>query len=256
MININNTNLKIIFAGAILVAGTYIFTQNKTPSFIKVNGTCNQKIEKDLFSLSITVENTERNSVNAINKSTATYKKIVNKIKQIENKENEVDSTKNSYIKNIIGIETTNYSIRPKEEYNNKTFKYTTVGMKSNISLKITMSNTEILVNVLDILKDFNDVRINNFESFTSKTKKQTAILKCIDNALENAKNKAKKLAIASNRKVGKILETTIKDGFSFNGPEDLFENMMMKTASLDSNDIFAGTEDTNLNINVKFELK
>ena len=254
---INNTHLKLILAGAILVAGTFVLTNKKTTSFINVNGTCNQKVEKDLFSLSINIENVAKNSVDAINKSTATYKAIVKKLKQVENKNNSnMDQTKDSYIKNIMGIETTNYSIRPKEEYNNKLSKYTTIGMKSNISLKITIANTEILANVLDILKDFNDVRINDFNSFVSKSKKQAAILSCIDKAIVNAKNKAEKFATTTNRKIGKILETSIKDGYSFRGPEDLFENMMMKAAALDSDDIFAGSEDTNLNINVKFELK
>lgn len=263
MTNLNNINTKkIIIAGAILIAGTCILTKNTTTSFINVNGTCNQKIEKDLFSLSINIENIAKNSVDAINKSTATYKQIVNNLKKFESIEdkntdpvmNGITSKKSK--KKVIGIETTNYSIRPKEEYNNKTSKYTTVGMRSNIGLKITFSNTETLTTLMDTLKNFNDVRINHFDSFASRAKKQMAILKCIDNALGNAKNKAEKFAYSSNRKVGKILETTIKDSFSYRGPEDLFENMMVKAASLDSDDIFAGSEDTNLNILVKFELK
>ncbi len=254
----NNINTKTaIIAGLVLVAGTFVLTNKKTTSFINVNGTCNQKIEKDLFSLQIDIENVAKNSVDAINKSNATYKKIVNKLKQMESMENKnTEPTKDSYIKNIVGIETTNYSIREKEEYNNKLSKYTKVGMKSKIGLKITFGNSKTLVKVLDILKDFNDIRVGDFNSFASKTKKQIAVLNCIDAALKNAKNKAEKLAKTTNRKVGKILETSIKDGYSFRGPEDLFENMMMKAASLESDDIFAGSEDTNLNIAVKFELK
>ncbi len=260
MTNLNNIKTKTaIIAGIVLIAGTCILTKNTTTSFINVNGTCNQKIEKNLFSLSINIENIAKNSVEAINKSTATYKQIVNNLKKLEEMENKNTDKVISGItskKKIAGIETTNYSIRPKEEYNNKTSKYTTVGMRSNIGLKITFSNTETLTTVMDTLKNFNDVRINHFDSFASKTKKQIAILKCIDNALVNAKNKAEKFAYASNRKVGKILETTIKDSYSYRGPEDLFENMMMKASSLESDDIFAGSEDTNLNISVKFELK
>ena len=254
----NNINTKTaIIAGLVLVAGTFVLTNKKTTSFINVNGTCNQKIEKDLFSLQIDIENVAKNSVDAINKSNATYKKIVNKLKQMESMEDKnTEPTKDSYMKNIVGIETTNYSIREKEEYNKNLSKYTKVGMKSKIGLKITFGNTETLIKVLDILKDFNDIRVSDFNSFASKTKKQIAVLNCIDGALKNAKDKAEKLAKTTNRKVGKILETSIKEGYSFRGPEDLFENMMMKAASLDSDDIFAGSEDTNLNISVKFELK
>lgn len=260
MTNLNNINTKTaIIAGIVLVAGTCILTKNKTTSFITVNGTCNQKIEKDLFSLQIDIENVAKNSVDAINKSTATYKQIVDNLKKLEDIENKNINPVTSGITNkkkVIGVETTTYSIREKEEYNNKLSKYTKIGMKSSIGLKITFSNTETLVKVLDSVKSFNDVRIGNFNSFASRAKKQMAILKCIDSAIENAKNKAEKLARVTNRKVGKILETTIKDGYSYRGPEDLFENMMMKDAALDSDDIFAGSEDTNLNILVKFELK
>lgn len=239
-----NLNINVIAVSVIALVIAYI-PNKKSDNKINIEGICSKRVLKDKFTMNIDIKNLAKDSSVAVNKSLVTYKSVFAKLKEVKNRFN-----------SDLDIETNDYSIREKLEYNNKLGKEVKVGVESIIGFNVTTSNSESLVSILNILKDYKDVYTDNFANIVSHKIKKEAKDSCLKDAILDAKLKAEKIATATNQKVGKLTYVFINN-------RDIYENRMSKSAnlmktmdtSLDTGSIFSGAENITVNVSATFEL-
>jgi uncharacterized protein YggE len=166
-------------------------------SAISVTGECSQYVEPDRASITVTVENEDKDSEDAYEKTTATYEELVNAVKKQDFHELELVTTSTQMTKQFDWVN------------GKKNFR----GHLAQIGLSITTSDTKKINQVFSITQKLKISETSALSFFISKELYRRTYDACLGQAVRHAKDKIKSLAEALDRKLGNaisIRESTI----------------------------------------------
>ncbi|MDD4983781.1 MAG: SIMPL domain-containing protein [Candidatus ainarchaeum sp.] len=132
-----------------------VYTGAENDKTISVNGSADKKVMPDEGYVNFTIETTNDKAKDAQNKNAEIWDAL------------KLELDKKSYLK----YETSNYSVYPDQKWNKETQEYETKGYKVRHSIKITLSDTSKLGEIVDLLVG---AGVNDVDSISFGLKKET----------------------------------------------------------------------------------
>jgi uncharacterized protein len=173
---------------SILFSSSLSFAVERT---LNVSGECLHKVAQDRGAVTLVAETLDISASTAANKSTEIYNKFRDKIKKMNLKDAE--------------FETTESSLNEDFDYTQK--GRTSKGFRSRQGLRIETSDISKLGEVMKIGTDAGVKNISGIQMFVSAEALKNERESCLEEAFKNAKAKAERLTKASGSKLGPVLE-------------------------------------------------
>lgn len=158
---------------------------------ITVTGSCNRSVKPDRASIVLTVEETGKTVKQASTKATKRYKKLRGRVAQLKLAKAQ--------------IATTEYSVEPIREWDEKTKKYIDKGFKARAGLKVSSQDMKKLERTIGIATKLGVQDVGRLQIYVSPAKIRKEREKCLRMAAKNARNKALKLASSLKVNLGKL---------------------------------------------------
>lgn len=218
-----------------------LFADDKLEKTISLTGKCEKKIMPDRVKVQLSIE--------VLNKSQTESTKIAN-----EKYNNLLKVYKDLNLKDA-EYETTEYRIFPFNPWEKR--KQVFKGYKTKIGLSVSTSEIKKvgqLINAGNIIgQDF----LNGPNQYVSDMLKKKIFKSCLTTAINDAKEKATIIAIASGVKLGSVLSVS-ESSYSNPSPRPMYKAAMaMKSESVsDSPNIELKSSKLSLNLNVVFAIK
>ncbi|MBQ7185229.1 MAG: SIMPL domain-containing protein [Alphaproteobacteria bacterium] len=237
---------KIFVATIICAFGLVLFGINRfsVPDTISVVGECQLSVPKDRTAITLRISVTDKSAAKSMRLASAQAAEI-----------NEFLKTQD------VKVQTSEFNSYEKTEWNHAKQKSEFIGYETTIALDVSASNIETIENVLTQFAGRTDLFVTNLRMFTSGEKMGVALDSCLETAVENARTRAKKLAMGDKRRVGKMLSVSYGIGGTYDvRPTANFR--MAKAAVMESADAYAGGalvgKDTEVTVNVsaQFEIR
>ena len=162
--------------------------ENSVMSKISVRGKCVKEISPDRSKVGITVENEKSDLNSAYDKTIKVYNKFLKEIKELKLKDQE--------------IITSQFNV--KKQFNWVKGKKVFHGFKVSISINVSTSQIKRLSKVISISNEHGIDNIGGYQTFISNDKRNLYYNECLVKAVQNASDKAVKIASALKRKIGK----------------------------------------------------
>ncbi len=243
-----NLNSNVIFVSVIAVILSMFFIYNKSnDNEISVVGRCSKQISKDKFSVSIRIKNIDDNPSLAMNKTLNTYKEISEYIKEKQKTNPDLE------------VQTTEYTSTELKQWNHVSKKNEKIGVEGAIGLQIITSNSELLSQIIFDFGKFSDVFTSKLGNFTSETLYSKEANNCIKEAMLNAKAQANIIASSLGQSVGKMVNANYYNNSNrgiTNGPVYKMAAMAEDRLDAEPATIFSASQNININVDVRFELK
>lgn len=228
------------FCLAILLPSSLAYATERT---VTVGGECSHYITSDRGSLTMTVENLDRDVKVANAKTSETYGILKIDLEKLGLKNFE--------------LETTEYSVFEQKDWENN--KSVSKGYKSRMGLKISTSEISKLGDVMVTANKHAVSDIGSLQTYVSDQKLKSMELDCLKEASEDSKKKAEVLAKSFNAKLDGILSVS-DASVSFNPypPRSgmaKFKSSNMESSLMSAPDVSAGKEKYTLKIQTTFKL-
>lgn len=210
---------------------------------ISVFGECQKKIKTDRGAITVTVSHTSKNIQQATNQTNEKYNIFKSTVEKLTLPDQQ--------------LETVNYNVFEKKEWENK--KYVSKGFTAEAGLKISTSDISKIGKIIETANKLKIKRISSLQTYVSQILRKKEYENCLAKATSNALDKAKKMATTLNAKVGKV--TKINEGIRREGamPPPPRDFMMAKSVGRESAlppQISERQVDFNVKVEVQFELK
>ncbi len=237
MIKINLTGM--IFVSLISFLGSQAFAVERQ---IAVSGTCKKLVTPDRGALTITIEYVDVDLKAATKKASDSYEQLRSEVKKLALEHSD--------------LTTSEYSVNEVKEWekNRNVFK----GFRARLGLKVATSQTQRLGEVMAIASRIEAKEVGQLYVFLSDEKMKNESFECLQEAAENAKAKADRLAKSLGAKLGAV--TSIQEGVGGSLPRPVISDSPMGILSKDSRDMSAPTVETgkqelSLSVQVVFDL-
>ncbi len=160
-----------------------------------VTGECLKTLIPDRGAFQFNLESLEAQPGIAIKKSTEAYNQLKERVQKLK-------------LKNAL-IETTDFSVYEEFDWNNNQRK--SKGFRARMGMRVETSELARLGELIQLGADLKIKNMSGPENFVSMEMRQKEHESCLETALKNAKDKAEKLAVAGNVKLGPV--TSVVEG-------------------------------------------
>lgn len=218
--------------------------QTKTERIIMVSGDCLRSLTPDRASVTLVAQALENNPGAATQKSVELYNKIRERVKKMN-------------LKNL-ELETTESGVHEENDWNNGTRK--SRGYRSRMGLRVITSESAKLGDVIALAAELKVQEVSGLQSFVSAETRKAERENCLEEAFRNAQMKAEKVAKAAGQKLGPVLQVR-EDTVSAPPPEPPRPMMAMKqdmaeAASLSAPVVESGVTKISVGIQAVFEIR
>lgn len=183
--------------------------------FIAVSGHCMKRVSPDRGTLQLTAEARESDPGKASSKATGLYEKLRADIKKLSLKDGQ--------------LQTTTYNVSPEFDYKNG--KQTLRHYRAAMGIEIETSELQRMGELIQVAGRLGIQNAGGFNVFLSAEKRKEVYEGCLEEAIQNARSKAERMAKAGGSKLADVL--TIEEHKSDRRPPE--PPMMMKAAAMDS---------------------
>lgn len=163
----------------------------KADRIVMVSGDCLRNLTPDRGMMVLTADHLEKTPGVAIEKTSEMYNKLRERIKKMNLKDLE--------------LETTEMSVNEEFDWNNNQKK--SRGFRSRTGLRVITSEISKLGGLASIASELKIQEILGLQHFVSRETQKTQRESCLQEAFSNAKMKAEKLAQSSGQKLGPAFE-------------------------------------------------
>lgn len=202
-------------------------------------GRCLKSITPDRGAISLTAEVTKKNVKDASNEAAKIYKSVLNEVKKLNLKDQEIQTTETSLAEDITWE-------------NNKRKSN---GFKSRMGFQVTSSEIFRLGEVLSIASEAGLKDMGGLSQFVSAVKLKSEKEACLEEAVQNAKAKASRMAKAAGSDIGAVLKIEEGEGRSSN-PAPMRTFIAADAKSFDNVAIESKQETISVDVFVQFALK
>lgn len=176
---------------AIVTLGSVAYAQNMVPpKSVIVRGECLTKIPADRGSLILIVKQRNSNAGTAAQQAQDKYNKLIAKVRKLNLKE--------------ASLQTQSFIVNEEFDYNQG--RQTSRGFVASMSLEVETSEPARLSEVLKISTEEKVEEIGALSTFPSSLVQKKARENCLEEAFQNAKQKAERLIKSSGQKLGPAL--------------------------------------------------
>ncbi len=208
---------------------------------VTVQGLCHRQVVPDRGAIVLTAETTDMDLNSATRHTATTYDRMREAIKRL-NLEN-------------LDIQTVEYSVAENREWekNKSVFK----GYRARMGLKVATSSIAKLGEVISVASREQVKDVGNLTTFLSNEKQMKERLGCLQEASENARARAEKLATAMGAKLGEVQEIQEQVDSGNGRPVPLMAMERSNKMMADSAPaVEAGTQDLSITIQASFNLR
>lgn len=209
---------------------------------ITVSGNCSRTVTPDRGAIVVTADFREDDLKVASKHATEAYERTRDAVKRLNLKDLE--------------LRTVEYSMGEVREWDKG--RPVPKGFRARMGLRVATSQVDKLGEVIAIAAREGLRDVGNLQSFLSETQELKEQVECLQDAAQNARVKADKLAASLGAKVGEVLHVTESGGFQ--SPP---QRMMMRSNDSESlagaphaPGIEAGQQQLSLSVEVAFALK
>jgi uncharacterized protein len=221
-----------------------VFAKSELEKTINVSGSCKQSILPDRVSVTLTIEELNKEQKASSDKATEKYNELLAKIKKMKLKDAE--------------YETVEYSVFPHNpwENNKQVFK----GFKTRMSLKVSTSELNKSGELLTVGNSLGQNAVQGPHPFVSDALFDKTYRDCLSVAMKDAFEKATMLAKSAKRKLGKVIAVHEGQGGE-SRPMPMLKamrgapEMMAMDAASAPPEIEFGKDKINVRLNVFFEM-
>lgn len=174
----------------VLIISTSAFADSDLEKTISVTGSCKKNILPDRVSVTLTIEQLNKNQKVSSEKASEKYNKLLKRIKKMKLKDAEYS--------------TTEYRVFPHKPWENR--KQVFKGYKTRIGLRVSTSEMDKSGKLLSLGNDIGQDFVSGPDSFVSDSLYDKTYRDCLKVAMKDAKAKAKIIAQTASRKLGRVL--------------------------------------------------
>lgn len=156
---------------------------------ISVHGQCIRKVSPDRGSITIVSQFLDKNSQQASKRAMALYEKMQNRVEKMKLKDLE--------------LQTSEYSLQEVVDYQKD--RRVSRGTQASIGLQVITSEITRLGEVAALAAELEVGRVEQLSTFLSREKTKNAREACLVEAIQNARDKAEKMAASAKAKVGEV---------------------------------------------------
>ncbi|MFN7728053.1 MAG: SIMPL domain-containing protein [Bdellovibrio sp.] len=226
-----------VLTGTLMLSGLALADSR----LVVVSGDCLRNLTPDRAAITLTSEALEKNPGAAMEKATDQYNRVRERIKKLNLKNME--------------LETSEFGVQEDIDWSNN--KKTSRGFRARLGLRITTSETAKLGELAMLASELKVQDVSGLQHFVSRETLQKERQACLEDAFQNARAKAEKLAKVSGQKLGSAAYIQ-EDSASAPSPRPkLMAQMESRLEAASSVPIFeAGTNKMMVNVQVGFDLK
>lgn len=160
-----------------------------TERTITVSGKCLRKVSPDRGTVTLVAEFTEKTSALASKKAMETYEGLRKAIVKMNLKD--------------VEMQTSEYNVQEVYDYENN--KRVSRGMKASLGLQVSTSEISRLGDLIALSSKFEINRVENLSTYLSRELTKTSEEACLTDAVKNARDKAEKMGVAAQAKIGEV---------------------------------------------------
>lgn len=197
-----------------LAIGAKAGAADEKDSLIHVSGECLRKVTPDRAAVTVTAEFNDASSQVASKKAMDLYKKIIDRVKKLNLKDQE--------------LETSEFSLQEEFTWLNNSRK--SKGFKARHGLRVETSEMGRLGEVLNLAAEMNIRNVSGLETFVARETLKTEQEACLETAFQNAKSKAERISKAAGVRLGSAVRITESEGadhFNYQNFEGAADRMM-----------------------------
>lgn len=237
-------NNKILFL-ALAIFPFSTFAAEAPQRMVSVSGECNHMVTPDRGAITLTVEFQNMDLSKATQEAAESYEKVSAAVKKLNLKD--------------ANLQTSEYSVNQIFAWENS--KQVNKGFKARMGLRVATSDISKIGEVIAIASKEKVKSVGSLETYMSEAKQLKEEIACLEEASQNARLKAEKLATALNAKLGSVL-TVSESGRSMPyWPRPMYDRVMAKSelmaqGAAPAPEVQAGQQNLTLNIQVSFNLQ
>jgi uncharacterized protein YggE len=176
--------LVLVVAGAAALCGNF----GKTRA-IAVSGECLASAPKDRAAITLRVRTADKNAAESMKLASSKMSEITAFLKTVD-----------------VRMQTTQFDSYEKTEWDNEARKSVALGFETNIAVEVSADKMETIEAVLAKFAGMENVYTENLRMFTSAETLKPIMEKCLGDAILNARRRARTIAAAEGRKVGRMI--------------------------------------------------
>lgn len=226
----------------LLIFSSSAFADSKLEKTISVTGVCKTNILPDRVSVTITIEELNKNQKISSERASEKYNKLLASVKKMKLKDAE--------------YATTEYRVFPHKPWENR--KQVFKGYKTRIGLKISTSEMDKSGKLLSLGNNLGQDFVSGPDSFVSDSLYNKNYRSCLKTAMGDALAKAKIIAKAASRKLGKVVAVSESQG-AISTPRPMYKAARMEMMASDSKasapSIQFGKDKISVRLSVFFDL-
>lgn len=193
--------MKLIVAGLILLGGLWFTPWSRPRAMITVTGQAHQQVANQIANFNVSVTQTDKDKGTAVEAVNREMAKIINAVKELGIEAKDI-TTQNISVYEVSQPEILIYPPRPKSGEKQ---------WQARNSLEIILRDVNQASALTDLLQGFPLAQVSGPGFSVDNTSETDSDL--LTQAVEDARKKAAKVAVASGRKLGKVL--TVAEGVS-----------------------------------------
>jgi len=170
---------------------------NSQERFVTVSGLCRKEIAPDRNALLLSAEVMDADTQVASTRATEIFEKIRQKIKELNIKD--------------IELETSEFSVNEEREWVKE--RYISRGYKARASLRVSSSDFSFAPKVVGIALAEGVKDIGSLETFISNKLLDQTRFECLEEAVTNARAKARRMTETASAKLGEVMNIQESDG-------------------------------------------
>lgn len=210
------------------------------PRVVSVRGECQTKVSPDRGSLILSIRSRKPSAGAAAQQTQERFNSLIGKVRKLALKE--------------MTLQTQTFQVNEEFDYVNG--KQNSRGFVALQSLEVETSEPQKLSEVLKLAADEKVDDIGALQTFPSLTSLKKARESCLEEAFQNAKQKAERLVKSSGQKLGPAVSIhEVFGGFSA-PPSPMRAKMMMAAESAPGGEVATKDRELQVFTDVQFELK
>lgn len=168
------------------------FHCDKVPRTISVNGECLTTAPKDKIAITMRVTTLNKSAAESMKSATTKVAAITEYLK-----------TKD------VQMQTTEFNSYEKTEWNHESQKSVSLGIETVISVEVSAKSIDEIESVMTQFAGGSNIFFENLRMYTSNETLKPIMEKCLETAVENARERATALANGAGGRVGKMLSVS-----------------------------------------------
>ncbi|MCB0272522.1 MAG: SIMPL domain-containing protein [Bdellovibrionales bacterium] len=221
------------------------FAAETLPRQVSVSGECNHVVSPDRGSITLVVEYQNMDLTKATKEAAMSYERVTAQIKKLN-------------LKNL-NMRTSEYSVHEIKAWENN--RSVNKGFQARMGIWISTSEIGRIGEVIAIASKEKVKNVYSLQTYLSDEKQLAEEIACLEDASQNARHKAQKMASALGAKLGKVMIMNESGRSLPSWPQPVMQRaygakaMAMESADM-APSVESGTQNLSLSIQVTFALE